>query len=542
MFLRSAAGLTKRKEVIIMNEEKNLEAASAAAETAGTPDEKKPAPKKDKPKKNFNTKKLKYGSAATAITVLVIAAVVLVNVIVSLVGERTNLTVDLTSENVFEISQESIDYISSINQDVEIVTMADEAVFRDSGNVYYKQAYEVIKKYELYSGNITVKFVDMTADPTYANKYSEIYKGTISQYSIVISCGNRIKVISVNDLFNTELNYQTFSYNIVSSKAEQVLTSAIMYVTDPSPKTAVILEAEAAGITDSTISKLLEDDGFDVTTVNPMTADLPYDADLIVVNAPVNDFSEELVDKLYNYLENGGNYGKNMIYLANYAQKSTANIDAFLAEWGIEVGSGVVGETNNNNLASGTTLYAMRNFIAENDYSTDVSQLSLPVISYNARPVNLLFDNRSNVSTTALLTTEDTAFILTDEMQELAQSGVEPEIVNGSYNTMALSSKYTFDSDNNQVTSNLLVYGSSDMLDAGLTGTTYYNNGDYFVSIVNTMVGKNSGITIVAKDLSAATFDTDVAKATTAFWVFIILIPAAILITGIVIWLRRRHK
>lgn len=540
--MRNAAGQTKRKEKITMNEEKNLEAASAAAETAGTPDEKKPAPKKDKPKKHFNTKKLKYGSAATAITVLVIAAVVLVNVIVSLVGERTNLTVDLTSDSVFEISQESIDYISSINQDVEIVTMADESVFRDSGSVYYKQAYEVIKKYELYSDNITVKFVDMTADPTYANRYSEIYKGTISQYSIVVSCGNRIKVVSVNDLFNAELNYQTYSYNIVSSKAEQVLTSAIMYVTDPSPKTAVILQAEAAGITDSTISKLLEDDGFDVTIVDPMSEDFPYDADLIVVNAPVNDFSEELVDKLYDYLENGGNYGKNMIYLANYAQKSTANIDAFLAEWGIEVGSGVVGETNNNNLATGTTRYAIRNFIGENDYSTNVSQLSLPVISYNARPVNLLFENRSNVSTTALLTTDDTAYILTDEMQELAQSGIEPEIVNGSYNTMALSSKYTFDSDNNQVTSSLLVYGSSDMLDAGLTGTTYYNNGDYFVSIVNTMVGKNSGITIVAKDLAAATFDTDVAKANAAFWVFIILIPAAVLITGIVIWLRRRHK
>lgn len=535
MFLKNAAGQTKRKEVIIMNEEKNLEAA-------GTADENKPAPKKEKPEKHFNTKKLKYGSAATAITVLVIAAVVLVNVIVSLVGERTNLTVDLTSENVFEISQESIDYIGSIDQEVEIVTMADESVFRDSGSVYYKQAYEVIKKYDLYSDNITVKFVDMTADPTYANKFSEIYKGTISQYSIVVNCGNRIKVVSVNDLFNTELNYQTYSYNIVSSKAEQVITSAIMYVTDPSPKTAVILGSEAASVDDSSISTLLEDDGFDVTIIDPMSEDFPYDADLIVVNAPVNDFSEELVDKLYDYLENGGNYGKNMIYLANFAQKSTANIDAFLAEWGIEVGSGVVGETNTNNLATGTTRYAIRNFIAENDYSTNVSQLSLPVISYNARPVELLFENRSNVSTTALLTTDDTAFLLTDEMQELAQSGVEPEIVNGTYNTMALSSKYTFDSSNNKVTSNLLVYGSSDMLDPALTGTTYYNNGDYFVSIVNTMVGKNSGITIVAKDLTASTFDTDVAKANTAFWVFIILIPAAVLITGIVIWLRRRHK
>ncbi len=532
-----------------MNEEKNL---LNAEETAAADDikadekpvkEKKTKDKKPKVKKlGFNPKKLKYGSAATAVTVLVVAAVVLVNVIVSLVGDRTNLTIDLTSDNVFEISQESIDYIKSISGDVEIVTMADESVFRDSGSTYYKQAYEVIKKYELYSDNITVNFVDMTADPTYANKYSEIYKGTISAYSIVVSSGNRIKVISVNDLFNTELNYQTYSYNIVSSKAEQVLTSAIMYVTDPEPKTAVILDVEAAGISNSTIQTLLEDDGFDVSTVDPNTSDFPYDADLIVVNAPVNDFSEELISKLYDYLENGGNYGKNMIYLANYAQKSTANIDDFLAEWGIEVGSGVVGETNTNNLATSATLYAIRNFIEENDYSTDVSQLSLPVISYNARPVNLLFETSGNVTTTALLTTEDTAFVLTDEMQELAQSGVDPEIVNGVYNTIALANKYTFDEDNNSVLSNVLVFGSSDMLDEGLTGTTYYNNGDYFVSIVNNMVGKNSGITIVAKDLSAATFDTTLAKANTAFWVFIIIIPAAVLITGIVIWLRRRHK
>ena len=40
-------------------------------------------------KKKFNTKKLKYGSVATAITVIIIAVVVLINVIVSLIGKRT---------------------------------------------------------------------------------------------------------------------------------------------------------------------------------------------------------------------------------------------------------------------------------------------------------------------------------------------------------------------------------------------------------------------------------------------------------------------
>ena len=496
----------------------------------------------DKPKKKFNSKKLKYGTAATVLTVAVIAVVVLLNVIVSLVGDRVNLTIDLTSKKAFEISQESIDYINSLTEDIEIVTMVDEDMFRDTTSVYYKQAYEVIKKYEQESDRITVKFVDMTADPTYANKYSEIYKGTISDYSIVVSCGNRIKVLNVNDLFNTELNYQTYSYQIVSSKAEQVLTSAIMYVSDPNPKKAVILEVESAGIADEYIQALLEDDGFDVSSSNPQLEPIPSDADLIVVNAPLNDFSEEVVDQLYNYMENGGNYGKNLIYLASFSQKDTSNIDAFLAEWGIEVGKGVVGDTNTNNLATGTTFYAFKNYIPDTDYGQNVAQPDLPVVVYNARPVNVLFENSANVTAQALLTTEDTAFVLTDEMQELAQSGTEPEIVNGVYNTMALSNKYTFDDNNNQVLSNLLVIGASDMLDYGLTATTYYNNGDYFISIVNAMTGKNAGINIVAKDLTAATFDTDVAKTSAAAWVFLIIIPAAVFVTGIVIWAKRRHK
>ncbi|MGN1101391.1 MAG: Gldg family protein, partial [Huintestinicola sp.] len=328
----------------------------------------------------------------------------------------------------------------------------------------------------------------------------------------------------------------------VSSKAEQVITSAVMYVTDPNPKTAVILDVDTAGTSHTSIQTLLEDDGFDVTLINPAAEAIPTEADMLVINAPLNDFSEELIKQIYDFLENGGNYGKNMIYLAGYSQKSTANIDAFLAEWGIEIPRGVVGETNVNNLATQSTLYAIKNYITDNDYSGNVSQPTLPVISFNARPVNLLFEHSGNVTTVPLLTTDDTAFVLTDEMNEIAQNGGNPDIVNGTYNTIALAHKYTFDENNNQVLSNVLVFGASEMLDTGLTATTYYNNGDYFVSIVNTMTGKNTGITIVAKDLSAATFDTDVGKAKTTFVVFLILIPLAVIGTGIVIWLKRRHK
>ena len=87
-------------------------------------------------KKKFNTKKLKYGSVATAITVIIIAVVVLINVIVSLIGKRTDLTIDLTSAQAFDISQESIDYLNTLNEDVEIVTMVDEAAFQSTTSAY----------------------------------------------------------------------------------------------------------------------------------------------------------------------------------------------------------------------------------------------------------------------------------------------------------------------------------------------------------------------------------------------------------------------
>ena len=166
----------------------------------------------------INKKKLKYGTAAAVITVVVIALVILLNVIVSILGDRVNLKFDLTPEGNFEISDDTKNYIASLNEDVEICTTVDELLFQTTENIYYRQAYEVLKKYEQNSDKIAVNFVDMTVNPTFVEKYKQYYSGSISEYSIIIfnEQSKRIKVISVNDLFNTEINYYTMSQNIVS--------------------------------------------------------------------------------------------------------------------------------------------------------------------------------------------------------------------------------------------------------------------------------------------------------------------------------------
>ena len=493
----------------------------------------------------INSKKLKYGAAATVITIVVVAMVVLLNVIISALNDRYPMSFDLTPGGDFEISEETKNYIASIDEDVEICTTVDELAFQTTESKYFRQAYEVLKKYSQNSDRISLNFVDMTVNPTFVEKYKQYYSGSISSNSIIIfnNSSKRIKVVSMYDLFNTEINYYTMTQDIVSSKAEQVLTSAIMYITDPNPQTAVYFDVVTQSTSGSNIISMLETNGFDVVTIDPNTEAIPEDADMLIINAPLNDFSEELVDRIYTFMENDGNYGKNMIYIASYMQNDTPNINAFLEEWGLSVGAGVVGESNSQNLASESTSYALLTYIGENNYTSGIPSevAGNPVIAYYSRPIEILYEYSGNVATIPLLKTSETGFVMTNEMiMEYYETGVEPDIPESEITVMALANKYTF-IDNVQMRSNIFVVGSDEMLSSGLTGLTYYNNGDYFMSVVNNISGKEKGITIIAKDLTSKTYETNVVQISVIRTVFMFIIPGLVAAAGIAVWLKRRH-
>jgi len=488
-------------------------------------------------KKAIRRRKLKYGSVATAITVICIAMVVLVNVILNLASNSVNMNIDLTDDSIFEISQETKDYLNTIDEHVDIVCMSDELTFQTSTYIYLKQAYEVLKKYEIYSDNVEVTYVDVVENPTYIDRYSQSYSGEIDEYNIVIESDKRIKVVSIEDLYDVEMN-SYYQQEIVASNAEQVLTSAIMYVTDPSPIQAVVFSSESAGMSYDNVIEMLESNGYEVTEIDPLKEDIPEDTDLVVINAPLNDYNESIIDKLYSFLDNSGALGKNLIYIADNAQNDTTNINTFLEEWGISVGSGVVGDSDTANIL-GSNVYQIGCYIEDNDYSTNVSNTSLPVYVYYSRPISILFDTQDYRSTVNLLSTDETGFIMTDE---IAEAQDESLLTYGEQSVMALGRKYMFDSDNNMVYSNVLVVGSAENLHSIFTGSTYYNNGEYFLSVLNTMTGKNTGISIVSKDLTSDSFDVTLQDYNICTAVFIVAIPLAVLIVGIVVYVKRRTK
>ena len=106
----------------------------AVGEEAGEEEPVPAADKKGKKKRSrADTRKFRFGAMATGLTVVVIAAVVLLNVVVGILADRFPLNLDLTKDKTYSLQDKSVEVIKNVKKDVEIVIFAEEEVF-SSGN------------------------------------------------------------------------------------------------------------------------------------------------------------------------------------------------------------------------------------------------------------------------------------------------------------------------------------------------------------------------------------------------------------------------
>lgn len=549
-------------------------------------------------------KKLKYGSLATTVTVIFVAVVVLVNVVVSLLGNRfPDLVLDLTTSNVYEIGEETLDYIKNLDQDVEIAISVDESNF--TTDKYNKMISETIAKYQGYSDHISVTYFDTTKDPDILSKYQQLYPGTIQAGQIIVTNGTRIKVFNCEtDMFEVDQqSYQYYQYGmlpfsdcITGFKGEQTLTSAIMNVTDSNPKavgmiatsngSVIFAQTQAYANDPNTyafyaIENLLDENGYDVERLDIITDELDTEKyDILLLPAPANDLTMDSINKLQDFLYNDGNLGKQLIYIADYTQSSTPNLDGFLKEWNIQVDySAVIDENSGTNQEVNILLSQANNrsFIApivtvtdDEDYTGNLSNASLPIVAPMARPIETLNSNNGRV-VTPLLTSSDTSYCSplspkeytidedTDESITTENAETEPatqaettetqtttsfdaaSAEHGANTVMAISKNQQSTGDS-LIESNVIVMGSMSMMDINLVQNTAYNNAEYFIGLLNSVCGKEDSIVIASKDLSQTSITATQAQLKMIRTVVVFVIPAVVVVIGIVVAIRRRYR
>ena len=102
--------------------------------------------KTNRPKQPMNRRK-KYLLLSGTTTLLIVVALVLVNLLTIYITDRYPVSIDLTPQKVFGLTEQSKEYLSKLEQPVSIQVMTNEDTFIASGD-YYVQANQVIQEYE----------------------------------------------------------------------------------------------------------------------------------------------------------------------------------------------------------------------------------------------------------------------------------------------------------------------------------------------------------------------------------------------------------
>ena len=547
------------------NENEKQETAEEVTGSAENLTEAKPAePEKPAGQKKGNVamkKRLKYGSIATAITCVVTAAVVGLNVLVSRVAEKYPMKLDLTESGMYEISDESKTYLQGLDKDVDFTVLMNENSFQTSG-VTMKMISELLERYAQNSDKIHLKFVDPSTNPDVVNSFQKNYSGTLQEGDIIVSDAadaSKMRVVNVGNLFSYDqqklmaaryYGQGTVQDAITGFSGEQNLTAALLYVTDANPLTVGFIETangepvynyqfHAAGV--SVMASTLAKNGYDVQSVDLYKDQLdPEKYDILVLPAPVNDLTATVIDSISAFLYHDGDYDRSLIYVADFTQGNTPKLDELLATWGIEVTHDLAleGDTKSAqqvSLAIGAVAVPLAT-IEDTSYSEGMANTSLPIVAPLCRPITLLWESNTNGITSSMLKSSPTVYL--NEMGASEES--KDKTPAGSQNVMAMTTRSQM-IDNVKHASHIMVLGSMLMIDANVMQDASYNNGTYFVNAVNVMSGKGSGLVIAEKQLTNETLTMSAGEMRGAI-LAVFLIPTLVACAGVIVMMRRRNK
>lgn len=506
--------------------------------------------KQKKAKKNF--KKLKHGTMATVLTVVFIVVLVLVNIVATSVFERFPLTIDMTSDDSYTISDETADYIKKVDKEVKITVLSEEKEFASTSK-YIRQSNEILKNIVKSNKNFSIKYIDLLSNPEVKSEYED----SLSEYDIIVESGKnheRTTLVHPQDLVKFSSDFeksfqqnmggtldsfieyyggmtaiQNYSAGVESNCAEQAFTSAILKVTDANPVTVTLLTGRKELASLTYFKTLLNANGYTVNSINITTQDIPKETNLIVMGAPSVDYTENEVEKVSSFLDNGGKLEKNLLYIESVQQPKTPNIDELLEEYGIKFRDEFVYDSDGENASNGYVFMER----ASDNFMDDIKDDSLRLFtSVYTKPITIDYNNKEMLTCEPYIQTSDTGYTMDSENKKLT-SGVTV--------TGAVGSKAAFIGEDTYY-SNLIALGSEFFLDDTVLQMSQYLNRQWILSIVNGVTGKSSGITIEPKTVEGGMFDLTNTQIKVLEWVFIVIIPVIVLAIGIIIWLRRKNR
>ena len=475
--------------------------------------------------KSFKSLNFKRGSYSAILAFIVIAIVLVVNLAVRQLPS-TWTSLDISQNNYYSIGDTTKSVLKELNQDVYIYQIVDTSTDDSISDINKK----LLEKYAANSDFIHVETIDPELNTTFLEKYN-LTSDNVG--SIIVESSLRNKVIAYSDIYQT-VTSSTTGQSSYSYDGEGKITAAIDYVTTKVIPVVYTLAGHGEETLDTYMSSAINSAVFDVKSLSLIeNAAIPEDCTTLMILAPTTDLSANEASIIINYLENGGK----AIILSNYSTTDMPNFDSVLEAYGIGLVDGFVVDPNSNNNAGYVDMLLPN--VNSHDITKAIVDKGLYVYMPVAQGIEKLDSVRSTLKFTSILDTSADSYSLTDGGQTANTSGVIEQGENDPSGPFSVGTIVT--EDVGDKTTQLAVYSTGYMILQDVTQNNSVANISLFVDTLKWMSGNESTISIEAKSLDA---NYNVVSSTQMIsWsiVFVLVIPIATIVVGLVIWIKRRR-
>ena len=457
------------------------------------------------------------GSYALAVSAIVLALLVVVNVLVSVLP--TSLTrFDISSSQLYSITSNTKSVVSALEEDVTIywIVQADQedAILEN-----------LLDKYDSLSDHISVVKKNPDVYPTFAQQYTD---ETVSNNSLVVECGDKSRYISYSDIYLYETDLYSYSYTSASFDGEGAITSAIDYVVSDELPQLYLLEGHGEAELPQTFQEQLEKDNIETQTLSLLTVDaVPEEADCLMIYSPSSDLSQEEVDLLRDYLAGGG---KLLVMAGPVEEGSLDNLYGLLEDYGVTAAQGMVVEADRNHYAFQIPLALMPD-MAESD-------ITQPLIDENYYPIVpaatglTVSGSAAGATVTELLTTSETAFSKVSGYEMTTYDKEEGDI-DGPF---AVAVSVELDDGGEMVW-----FSSSLFLDDGYNAYSSGANVNLTMNALSQLIGEREAMSIRSKSLNYNYLTINESTASLLKVTMIGVFPLIYLAIGIGVVVKRRR-
>jgi len=353
----------------------------------------------------FNRRKFRYGGISILLTVVVIAAIILVNVAFDAIESNWALRIDLTAKRVTSLADATVELLGNFDQEVRVYT-----VYRTgTQNPTRVEVEAILEEYRSRNRNIVLGSIDPVADPVTIARLAG--DKNLSEGAIIVTNADESKIRLI-----TPSEYSTYTTNPLTGgsipifAAESKLTSAILFITsDIAPKVYVLKGHDEMPISYlSILTAQLANSNYIVAELDLTAGDVELEkGDTVIVVDPARDISSEEYDTLSAWLASGGRLLMAVDFRTDYSieMSKLPNFTKLLGYYQLGFGEGVIVEdaamTSN---WSGSQMVLVPNLDAEHEVTAGLAESKKYLRLQYTRPVKAVEFPESGIQYGTLLT------------------------------------------------------------------------------------------------------------------------------------------